>query len=275
MRSIAEVVAGRWPSPLTSTGLRCCQHLPPRLRFGARTEVRAALHGLGHRTCGTGRVSPRHPCGCCADARRVLFPLHRAAFTDEPLRHAGVHSRHTRECAFEDPMPPGPAFRPRGFSPPRRLAPPALCGLVASRCRPGVRRVSPAEADSPRRCGPSEVSRVDSRFSVTRRPGLRSHRRFTRARCLLGVSSPPPASHRAGPRPCPSRPPNRSAVAHPLARWDAFQEAAPEGARTRRYASAGSAPEGPRPTPARILGPSRPRARRTPLESGARRVPEP
>lgn len=44
-------------------------------------------------------------------------------------------------------------------------------------------------------------------------------RRFTRARCPLGVSSPPPASHRAGPKPCPRRPPNRSAVAHPLARW--------------------------------------------------------
>lgn len=30
----------------------------------------------------------------------------------------------------------GPSFRPRGFSPPRRLAPPEVRGLVASRCRP-------------------------------------------------------------------------------------------------------------------------------------------
>lgn len=30
----------------------------------------------------------------------------------------------------------GPSFRPRGFSPPRRFAPPEVRGLVASRCRP-------------------------------------------------------------------------------------------------------------------------------------------
>jgi len=30
----------------------------------------------------------------------------------------------------------GPSFRPRGFSPPRRVAPPEVRGLVASRCRP-------------------------------------------------------------------------------------------------------------------------------------------
>lgn len=52
VRSIASIAAGRWPSPHSPTGLRCCQRLPSGHRPGAHTEVCAALHGLGHRACG-------------------------------------------------------------------------------------------------------------------------------------------------------------------------------------------------------------------------------
>jgi hypothetical protein len=58
--------------------------------------------------------------------------------------------RHTRWRSTprdRDPLRPDAAtrrisFRPRGFAPPRRLAPSRCRGLVASHCQPGVRRVS-------------------------------------------------------------------------------------------------------------------------------------
>lgn len=52
----------------------------------------------------------------------------------------GVHSRRAPRLpasfAFDEPLPTTRSFRPRGFSPPRRLPPPAACGLVASHYRP-------------------------------------------------------------------------------------------------------------------------------------------
>lgn len=65
-------------------------------------------------------------------------------------------------------------FRPRGLSPPRRLAPPSACRLVASRCRSWgslgfcVTRLPTASHASPPAPYPPELIRLQSRIPVTR-----------------------------------------------------------------------------------------------------------
>lgn len=131
---------------------------------GQEHRLLAALHDLGAATCSTGlwhrlaaRLAPVGPLD--ASSPWSSSPLHRTVVTSTEvpsaclaearvtgrrpallsLRHPGVHSRPVAPRggrAFGGSVPSDPiVFRPRGLSPPRRLAPPGLCGLVASRCR--------------------------------------------------------------------------------------------------------------------------------------------
>jgi hypothetical protein len=70
------------------------------------------------------RLGELHPRGL----RAPRFPLHRLGFRSPLLQGFAASLRQRRNHPLR-------AFRPRGFTPPRRLPPPVVRGLVASRCR--------------------------------------------------------------------------------------------------------------------------------------------
>jgi len=145
------------------TDSHCCEtgHRPSlRLHFGALVHCPARLtpsssHGVG----------PRKPARTGTSAPRPSI--------DHPLRDASrevtvrVHSRMGSKLLILRPRDANPevTFRPRGFAPPRRLAPRAARGLVASLCRPwGSSRflpdnrgccAFPATCTTPRRTPPT------------------------------------------------------------------------------------------------------------------------
>lgn len=207
-RSIASIVAGRWPSPHSPTSLHCCQRLSSGLRPGAHTEVCAALHGLGHRACGhrprvdlavPRRTTPPTFTGSCLPS---TVPPSRALETHQAppknmgdkcsshglsLQHSRVHSRPTRGCVFGTPEPTGVSCSVLVVSLHLDgLLRVSCAGLLHPADGPGVRRVSSAEADSPRRCGPYEVSHVVSR---TRSPGPSRAEACHRVRSPWAVAS--------------------------------------------------------------------------------------
>jgi hypothetical protein len=96
---------------------------------------------------------------------------------------SSVHSRSRSEDRLHRPpvATPEVPFRPRGFAPPRRLAPLGARGLVASRCRPwgsprfrSIACPAPPKqlvacwGPSPRRTHPGELLLVDSRTASPR-----------------------------------------------------------------------------------------------------------
>lgn len=74
---------------------------------------------------------------CPAEARVAVRRAPSARSTPGcPLPASRAFRVEDPNIAFGEPVPTDSiAFRPRGFPPPRRLAPPELRGLVASRCR--------------------------------------------------------------------------------------------------------------------------------------------
>jgi len=66
----------------------------------------------------------------------------RPLFAPPPTYRPRVHSRRPKPPSGRRHHPFRLLFRPRGFSPPRRLPPRSGCGFVAPRYRSGVRRVS-------------------------------------------------------------------------------------------------------------------------------------
>lgn len=130
----------------------------------------------------------------------------------------GVHSRLSSQVALRRAPSAGRcqtthAFRPRGFSPPRRFAPPAARGLVASHCRPwgssGFRALPSADgpAASPPMPCPSELVHLQSRIPVTKDrcppavPGLRPQKGnlSTSRPCSVQASVAPPLRCRSAP----------------------------------------------------------------------------
>ncbi len=116
-------------------------------RSSVKTNVRAPRD--------LGAVSPdgcpvraaRHRCRASSPGVVQRSPLHRHQ-SGSPLP-AGCP-------AFGARQPASPVFRPRGFSPPRRLAPPRSRGLVASRCRSwGSSRFRPSRNELPRDAVPA------------------------------------------------------------------------------------------------------------------------
>jgi len=115
-----------WPSPVASSSCHCVSSRLPM----HPTTVRCRSPARRRRAC---PLSEAHllPPGLLPSA----FPGSRFAppstwpvvSTPAPRRES---LRSARRCH------PSRMFRPRGFSPPRRLAPPQARGLVASRCRP-------------------------------------------------------------------------------------------------------------------------------------------
>jgi len=255
-RSIASIVAGRWPSPHSPTGLHCCQRLPSGHRPGAHTEVCAALHGLGHRACGhrprvgvavPRRTSPPTFTGSClpstASPSRALETRQapptwmgdRHSSHGLSLRHPRVHSRPTRGWVFGTPEPTGISCSVLVVSLHLDgLLRVSSAGLLHPADGPGVRRVSPAEAGSPQRLRTLRSFTCRQPYPVTEAMPRRSapSHPFTLGRCLLGVSSPLrdfPTRRLRGV--CACRPPNRSAVALPPVRGRAGSGgAAPESA---------------------------------------------
>jgi hypothetical protein len=113
----------------------------------ARTRT---ARGHAHRTPLLGFVSPPPPtCPACVHSHDL----------ERPLRP-------------EDANPPV-TFRPRGFSPPRRLPPHTSPRDIALRCRTGVRRVSPTR----RALGPAR--RLSTPTSHSQSASRGSPRRFT------------------------------------------------------------------------------------------------
>jgi len=121
---------------------------------------------------------------------------------------SGVHSRHTLADVPSERACHGTlAFRPRGFSPPRRLAPPNTCACIATRSRPWgsprfVARSAgcPARPAPPRDAFPALRSLPSARSCKSPRPEpARTH-----ARCLALRGRTSPARCRAVHRPpCP------------------------------------------------------------------------
>jgi len=149
-------VATRWPLPLpprpsslptgtsgSSRSTRPRAH-PPRLRLPFKENLvvldprRSHLSWDSFEVCPSADDQIRRPLPAVPSKRRCLRPV--AA---------------TRQVAF----------RPRGFAPPRRFAPAHPCGLVASRCQPGVRCVSPATRPGPAEAEPARRPR-DPRNAV-------------------------------------------------------------------------------------------------------------
>jgi hypothetical protein len=92
------------------------------------------------RLCQNSSRSPKRP--------EFFLSWDSPACTPLPFVFRRVHSRKlalpsVRRCD------PSNVFRPRGFAPPRRLAPRRLCGFVAPRCRPVGFVVFPGAARSP------------------------------------------------------------------------------------------------------------------------------
>jgi hypothetical protein len=134
-----------------------------------------------------------------------LSPLHR--FT------CCVHSRSAGALLRASGSMRWLSFRPRGFAPPRRLAPRQGCGFVAPRCRSGVRRVSsdrgppslraearctvePSSAVPATRFGPFEgfprqqPCRITAAFALLPLPRHRRDDAFAGHRCQWTTSTP-------------------------------------------------------------------------------------
>jgi hypothetical protein len=139
-------------------------HDPPDLRvdcrrvpvLATRLSSRVSSHGVVQR-------SPLH-----RTSRGVRRPV------ELRQRLRSVRSPFGREVPFPS------AIRPRGFPPPRRLAPPRPCDPVSDRCRSwGSPRFSPSRNGSPRdaptalRSLPSADSVVDERRRISVRHGTR------------------------------------------------------------------------------------------------------
>jgi hypothetical protein len=192
----------RQPWGRASSGL--VASLAPSMTF---TRHRAGLRGLPHSSLSYTR---------CIERLTSLLRLHLSSGALSPRWVSTLlswDSSASRPCCRltrwrstpgdRGPLRPDAAtrrisFRPRGFAPPRRLAPSRCRGLVASHCQPGVRRVS----DPPRQGDQDRL--VDARlppgasYPSKNSPHQQPYR-VTAASALLPLC-----------RPTPSRPGNRS-----------------------------------------------------------------
>lgn len=134
-------VAGRWPFPLppwpcsvTEAGLRGFHR-----RRSSIARVRPSSPSRPFRANPVARTSRSSP----SSLEIVLFPPLRRHALQRPLPM-------TSPSPSVDELPGSPIpFRPRGFAPPRRLAPLSRRGLVASRCRPWGSPRFPSHAPRP------------------------------------------------------------------------------------------------------------------------------
>jgi hypothetical protein len=151
-------------------------------------------------------ASPRAPFGApvhCPSAwpRPSAAPSAHRPLTPPRCRHPRVHplpegaSTFLRPTAATRSVP----FRPRGFSPPRRLAPHSVCGLVASRCQPGfagsVTPIVVAEATTQHAPVPRRTRRSSSRHRAPESTRCRDSALLTPVRnppAEAGLSRPPP-----------------------------------------------------------------------------------
>jgi hypothetical protein len=128
-------VAGRWVFPASALAL-------VRYRTGLRGLPSAVVEKYDR-----SRIS-RHP------SSPSSLPSHLSAGVRSPLRrHPLAHPLPVALASFLRSLGShlGFSFRPRGFSPPRRLSPRWSCGLVASRCRSWGSPRYDLDAHTPRR----------------------------------------------------------------------------------------------------------------------------
>jgi hypothetical protein len=104
-----------------------------------------------------------------SETRVPASPGVRPLSAPPPMHRPRVHSRRPKPPSGRRHHPFRLAFRPRGFSPPRRFPPRSGCGFVAPRYRSGVRRVSRRRLPEP----PERDTGEPTPFPATRAHTLR------------------------------------------------------------------------------------------------------
>jgi len=150
-------VASQGPRPVT-TPTGCLPRGEDPIDVMAALAFATALHGLGHARARPALEGPSigpRPTTCIIERATLLTFVPscpaRSSPCDPAVGTAGFlswgcpkialpstraeESTPGRSRALRRGLPHPPAFRPRGFAPPRRLAPLRPCGLVSSRCR--------------------------------------------------------------------------------------------------------------------------------------------
>jgi hypothetical protein len=232
-RPCAPRTCGGWPSRVRRSGRRA----PVKVSERAPRDLGAACPD------GCPVRAARHRCRASSPGVVQRTPLHRTVGESTPGFGIAASTVGTRRPAVS-------SFRPRGFSPPRRLAPPRPCGPVASRCRswgsPRFHRVRRPGFPAMRSCPPKPCSppaatppRPSRGFPRVRRGDVGPRHRPGRSqlvrspRTLALLTFFPPAATTVARRACPgsraSRALLRRRVRYPPPRFRGREPDAPMG----------------------------------------------